>query len=124
MTPKGGRFIEIHVLGDASRIRFVKEEFVERCYHRQPQGSFACQDELLNRIWLAGIETYRGCTEDAVIDNPTRERGQWTGDVVTVGMDIAGVGYSDLRLLRRGLIQSAQGAREDREGTPACLRNP
>ena len=28
--------------------------------------------------------------EDALIDNPTRERGQWIGDVGIVGMEIGG----------------------------------
>jgi alpha-L-rhamnosidase len=48
-----------------------------------------------------------------LIDNPTRERGQWAGDVVTVGMEIAGVAFSDLRLCRRGLMQCAGSARKD-----------
>ncbi|MCL5020621.1 MAG: hypothetical protein M1339_02940, partial [Bacteroidetes bacterium] len=40
-------------------------------------------------------------------------RGQWTGDVATVGMDIAASAFSDLRLIRRGLVQSAECARAD-----------
>jgi len=59
------------------------------------------------------VETHRACAEDSLIDNPTRERGQWAGDVVAVGMDIASVGYGDLRLCRRGLVQCAQCARKD-----------
>jgi hypothetical protein len=86
---------------------------MERCYYGDPQGVFRCDDQLLNRIWTVGVETHRACSEDALIDNPTRERGQWAGDVVTVGMDIAGAAFSDLRLCRRGLVQSAQGARGD-----------
>jgi len=113
LTPKGGRFVEVHVLARPEQVRFVKEEYVERCYYDRPEGSFACGDELLERIWMTGIETHRGCAEDALIDNPTRERGQWAGDVVAVGMDIAAAGYSDLRLCRRGLVQCAQCARED-----------
>lgn len=110
LTPKGGRFLEVHVRATPDKVRFVREEFVERGYHDAPQGSFHCDDPLLERIWAAGIETYRGCTEDALIDNPTRERGQWTGDVVSVGMEIASAGYADLRLCRRALVQSAQCA--------------
>jgi len=113
LTPRGGRFVEIHVLAPTDQIRFLKEEFIERCYYDRPQGAFTCADDLLNRIWSVGIETHRACAEDALIDNPTRERGQWAGDVVTVGMDIAAAGYSDVRLCRRGLVQCAQCARED-----------
>lgn len=113
MTPKGGRFVEIHVFGETDKIHFNREEFVERGYHDTPEGYFRCNDELLNRIWKTGIETYRACSEDALIDNPTRERGQWTGDAASVGMDNAAVGYSDIRLCSRALVQSAQCARED-----------
>ncbi|MCY2953233.1 MAG: hypothetical protein NTU53_14830 [Planctomycetota bacterium] len=113
LTPKGGRFVEVHVLAPVEKVKFVKEEFVERGYYDGPEGAFKCGDELLERIWNVGIETFRACAEDALIDNPTRERGQWAGDVVAVGMDIAAAAYSDLRLCRRGLVQSAQCARED-----------
>jgi len=113
LTPKGGRFLEVHVLAPPAAVKFLREEYLERTYHDRVQGSFETSDTLLNRIWLTGIETYRACTEDAVIDNPTRERGQWTGDVTTVGMMIASTGFSDLRLLKRGLIQSALCARDD-----------
>jgi len=113
LSPKGGRFIEVHVLAPPSQVRFVREEYVERTYHGAPEGAFHSDDALLDRIWLTGIETYRACSEDAVIDNPTRERGQWAGDVATVGMEIAAAGFADLRLFRRGLKQCAQCARED-----------
>jgi len=113
LTPRGGRHLEVHVLAPPDQIRFMEEVAIERTYHDEPEGWFRCDDPLLNRIWKTGIDTYRACTEDAVVDNPTRERGQWTGDVVSVGMDIAAVGYSDLRLFRRGLVQSAQCARKD-----------
>lgn len=126
LTPKGGRYLEVHVLlpsehaepvkrhdGLTYPIAFHREEYIERVYHGPAVGSFACNDPLLNRIWEVGVETFRACCEDALVDNPTRERGQWTGDVVTVGMDINAAAYSDLRLCRRGLMQSAWCARED-----------
>jgi hypothetical protein len=124
LTPKGGRFVEVHVLADPARSRFLKEEYVERCYYGPSEGAFTCGDPLLDRIWLTGIETHRACCEDALIDNPTRERGQWTGDVVTVGMDIQGVAFSDLRLCRRGLVQSAYCAREDGLIASLCPGGP
>jgi hypothetical protein len=114
LQPKGGRFVELHLLGvTEDQAEFMREDFIERGYHAANQGEFTCDDTLLNTIWQVGVETYRACTEDAVIDNPTRERGQWTGDVVSVGMDIASAAYADLRLIHRGLVQSAQCARAD-----------
>jgi alpha-L-rhamnosidase len=112
LTPKGGRFLEVHILADPAKIKFIEEIYVERTYHREPEGSFKCDDDLLNRIWITGVETYRACSEDAIIDNPTRERGQWVGDAL-IGGEIAGVAYEDLRLMRRGLLQTGQCARAD-----------
>ena len=113
LAPKGGRFLEVHVLAPPDKIRFVQEDYLERCYYGAPEGAFNSGDALLDRIWMTGVETHRACAEDALIDNPTRERGQWAGDVVAVGMEIAAAGYTDLRLCRRGLVQCAQCARED-----------
>lgn len=113
LTPKGGRFLEVHIYAPPEKVHFIKEEIVERYYYGEPEGSFQTNDTLLNKIWSVGVETLRACSEDALIDNPTRERGQWTGDVVSVGMDVAAAAYSDLRLLRRGLFQSAECARSD-----------
>jgi len=111
--PRGGRFVEVHVVAPPDQVRFVREEFVERGYYGETDGAFSCDDPLLNRIWTTGVDTHRACAEDALTDTPTRERGQWAGDVVTVGMEIAGVAFADLRLCRRGLHQCAQSARAD-----------
>lgn len=113
LTPKGGRFVEVHILAPPDEVRFVREEFVERAFYGASDGAFRCDDALLGKIWEVGVETHRACSEDALVDNPTRERGQWAGDVVTVGMDIAGAAFGDLALCRRGLVQCAQSARED-----------
>ncbi|MFM8413859.1 MAG: hypothetical protein ACKOCX_03955 [Planctomycetota bacterium] len=113
LTPKGGRFLEVHVLAPPDQVSFVEEKVLERCYYGPPEGAFRCADELLNRIWAVGVETHRACAEDGLTDNPTRERGQWAGDVVTVGMEIAAAAFTDLRMCRRGLVQFAQSARAD-----------
>ncbi len=118
--PKGGRFLEIHVMMpkevyDAGElpVEFHREAYIERTYWADVEGAFSCEDPLINAIWQVGVDTLRSCSEDALTDNPTRERGQWTGDVVAVGLDIATTAFSDLRLFRRALIHSAQSARAD-----------
>lgn len=118
LTPKGGRFLEVHILAPPTQVRFVREEFVERGYYGEPEGAFACDDAALNRIWNACLETFRACAEDAITDNPTRERGQWTGDAA-VALETASVAYADLRPIRRMLFQAAQSARAD--GMVSCL---
>ena len=113
LTPKGGRFLEVHVVNSRQAVRFLDEKFLERSYYAPTEAAFSCGDPVLETIWAVGVETYRACAEDAIIDNPTRERGQWVGDVASVGMEIASVAYHDLRLCRRALVQSALCPRED-----------
>lgn len=112
MVPKGGRYLEIHVGAPAEQVRFLGENYWQRTYYDVPVGDFQCSDGLLNRIWQLGIDTLRGCSEDAIIDNPTRERGQWTGDVL-LSLHIAAAGFNDVRLFKRGLRHSAYCARAD-----------
>lgn len=112
-TPKAGRFLEVHVISQPEKVHFIAENFAERSYHGDPEGSFHCSDKRLEQIWHIGVETHRACTEDSVIDNPTRERGEWIGDSLTVGLENASVAYSDLKLIRKGLRQAADCARSD-----------
>jgi hypothetical protein len=80
LTSRGPRFVEPHGLADASRIRFVEEEFLERAYHGEPQGSFECNDPLLDDIWRTGIETCRACAEDALVWGWSATRPLWMSD--------------------------------------------
>ena len=117
ITPKGGRFLEVHVLvphgASPGTVRFVEERYIERSYFERPDGAFECEDPLLNRVWRVGADTCMACSEDAMIDNPTRERGQWLGDSATAGLNITCAAFADLRLARRCLAQCALCARED-----------
>lgn len=113
LTPRGGRFLEIHIFAPAAQVKFHRESVIERAYYGAAAGSLATGDALLDHLWSVGVESHRACAEDAITDNPTRERGQWAGDVVTVGMDVAASAFADLRLCRRSLVQCAQCARDD-----------
>ena len=120
-TPKGGRFVEIHVMppaGMQAQVRFISQEHLERCYHGQSPARFTCDDPQLAAVWDMGIQTYRACAEDAIIDNPTRERGQWTGDAL-VGLETAAAGFGDLSLLRQMLLQAGRTSRP--KGMIRCL---
>src|SRR5690606_20308967 len=74
ITPRGGRFLEVHVLAPPNAVEFVREEIMERAYYGDASGKLQTDDALLDRIWSVGVETHRACTEDAITDNPTRER--------------------------------------------------
>jgi len=112
ITPKGGRFLEVHIKAEPSKIKFIEENYIERVYYRNPIGSFSCNDELLNKIWRAGMRTLSACSEDAITDNPSRERGQWLGDQLP-SIAVAASGYSDLRPFKRSLRQATFDVFED-----------
>ena len=112
-TPKGGRFVEVHVSADPKAVHFASERVYERTYHHQIEGSLESSDHRLNAIWMTGVHTFQACSEDSVIDNPTRERGQWIGDTLSVGLANAAAAFSDLGLLRKALFQAAECARAD-----------
>lgn len=111
-TPKGGRYLEVHVKSDGP-VTFVAEEFLERTFYDRRLGEFSSDDNLLNKIWRVGVETVQACSDDSLVDCPTRERGEWTGDVASVATDIAAVAFGDLSLSRRALVQASQVARDD-----------
>lgn len=123
-APRGARFVEVHVLPPAGTVRWLGAEFLERGYYPPTPHHLHTGDPLLDRIWAVGVETLRGCAEDAIIDNPTRERGEWTGDVATIAMDIASVCFHDLRPMRRGLYNSAHSARADGLVAGLCPGGP
>ena len=59
---------------------------VSDCYIRQyvssdvSQTSFACNDERINKIYKAAVETFRQNVLDIFMDCPDRERAGWLGD--------------------------------------------
>jgi hypothetical protein len=61
--------LEIHVVCEPDKVLFRDERFLERGYFDEALGHFECADENLNKIWQAGVETLRACTEDALVDN-------------------------------------------------------
>ncbi len=112
-TPKGARYIEVHLLGKPSEVLVEAVAFRERRWFGDPIGRFSCDAPLLEQIWAVSIDTLIACSEDALVDTPTRERGQWTGDVAPIGLEIAATAYDDLSVIRRGLVHAAACANAD-----------
>lgn len=112
-SPRGFRYMELHIAVPSGAVTVHDVAAWQRTYFGSPIGRFTSSDPLLDRIWRAGVETLRSCSEDALTDTPTRERGQWLGDAVAVGMETLGVAYGDLSLIRRSLEQAALSRRDD-----------
>lgn len=54
-------------------------------YDKTHQGSFLCEDALLNRIYEASVDTFRANAVDIFMDCPDRERGGWLCDSLWMG---------------------------------------
>ncbi|GAA3638228.1 hypothetical protein GCM10022200_22040 [Microbacterium awajiense] len=107
----GGRYVEVRVRGDLDSV-VTDARFVERDFLGPPTGRFESGDPLLDRVWATGLDTLRATAEDSLIDS-VRERGEWVGDVVSSALHLLSAGWGDVRLVRRALLHSAAGARDD-----------
>ena len=112
-TAKGGRFVEVHVVADPKTVHFIEERFFERSFYQKVEGKFESSDHRLNSVWLTGAHTLQACSEDSIIDNPTRERGQWIGDTLSVGLENGAAAFGDLRPFKKAIVQAASCARQD-----------
>ena len=113
VLPRGGRHWEVHIQAPMEDVEILECAYLERTSAPHCRGAFACDDSQMEKIWRVGVNTLRACSEDAILDCPTRERGQWGGDGLTVGMEVAHAAGHDMRLLARGLRQAASCARAD-----------
>lgn len=62
-------------------VNILDLKFRQTGYNTAVRGSFACNDSLLNKLWIKSKNTSQVCMRDIFYDCPNRERGQWWGDV-------------------------------------------
>ncbi|HEY0736690.1 MAG TPA: alpha-L-rhamnosidase N-terminal domain-containing protein [Herpetosiphonaceae bacterium] len=78
----GFRYAYLLVHGVAGAVTLTSFAVQEQLYPWQAGASFSCDDEELNRLYMAGIRTVQLNSHDAFIDCPTREQRAWVGDAV------------------------------------------
>ena len=93
----GFRFVRIDLVEPGSRIEF-KEISAILNYREIPYlGSFKCNDEKLNKIWMTGAYTVHLNMQDYLWDGVKRDRLVWIGDMHPEVMTINSVfGYNDI----------------------------
>jgi hypothetical protein len=106
LSPTGLRYLEIRVYGDQPTISGLTFRSHERL--DEPAGALRTGDDQLDHIWRVGLDTLRACADDVLVDTPTRERGQWLGDVSTCGLELESVAYGRASLARRSLLMAAE----------------
>jgi hypothetical protein len=108
----GFRYLQLRAHG-CTRPLVIRSMLVEESsYPSDAPGEFACSDGNLTDIWKAGSYTASVCRQDGMIDCPSREQRQWTGDTYIQSL-LNYVTDGDTRLVRKMLLQSAQTQRPD-----------
>lgn len=99
--PIGFRFATLAVRGSSAPLT-VDFSVRRTAYPLVRTGTFASDDDTLNRIWEACAWTQECCSLDAYVDTPWREQAQWWGDARVQAWNTFHLA-DDARLLRRGI---------------------
>lgn len=75
-------------------------------------GKFECDDENLNKLWLACGYTLRCCAIDAYLDCPSREQRAYLGDAYPEAL-VATACFGEARLTKKLIYDTAYGQRAD-----------
>jgi alpha-L-rhamnosidase len=113
-TPRAFRYWQIDVRTPQPGQEVVLEEVAQNyaTYPVEYRGAFTCSDTTLNAIWKLGRYTVQQCMEDGYTDCPWRERGQWWGDARAEAFTTY-YAFGDARLIRKAILQIAQGQYPD-----------
>jgi hypothetical protein len=106
------RYLQMDIRDQGEALRLGPVSLISSGYPVERRGSFSCSDPLLTRIWETSAETLRLTMEDAYIDCPWRERGQWWGDAL-IQARTNYYAFGDTALIRRGLRLIAQSQSAD-----------
>ncbi len=77
----GFRFVRIDLLGDSTEIELKEVNAIFRYRDIPYLGSFSCNDERLNKIWMTGAYTVHLNMQDYLWDGIKRDRLVWVGDM-------------------------------------------
>lgn len=91
MGNTGFRFVRIDLLDSSSSVE-IKEITAKFSYRDiEYKGSFRCNDDLLNKIWLTGAYTVHLNMQEFLWDGVKRDRLVWVGDMHPEVMTITSV---------------------------------
>ncbi|OCW94041.1 alpha-L-rhamnosidase [Macellibacteroides sp. HH-ZS] len=93
----GFRFVRIDLLDPASELQLKEVRAIFTARDIPYKGSFSCNDEQLNKIWLTGAYTVHLNMQEYLWDGIKRDRLVWVGDMHPEVMTINTVfGYNEV----------------------------
>jgi hypothetical protein len=93
----GFRFVSIQLIDTDSKIELKELSAISSKRELTYQGSFKCNDERLNQIWMTGAYTVHLNMQDYLWDGIKRDRLVWVGDLHPEVMTVNSVfGYNEV----------------------------
>ncbi len=93
----GFRFVRIDLLDPASELQLKEVRAIFTARDKPYKGSFSCNDEQLNKIWLTGAYTVHLNMQEYLWDGIKRDRLVWVGDMHPEVMTInTAFGYNEV----------------------------
>ena len=77
---RSGRYIFLTLRNMTAPVEIQNFHLIESTYPVDYQGSFACSDSQLTKIWEISSRTLKLCMEDTYTDCPLYEQTHWVGD--------------------------------------------
>jgi len=108
----GGRYVYCVLRGFEGKVKVRSVGLLSRHADYTEQARFVSDDALLNRIWSMGAETAELCSQDLLVDCPTREQGQYAGDIYVMA-PIMMYCYGDVSYCKEGVRQGFMAQDED-----------
>ncbi len=77
---RGFRYAYMSIRDFDRPIKINNIKTIESTYPFQKRGRYECSDNKLNKIWEAGVQSVKCCSEDTYTDCPSYEQAYWVGD--------------------------------------------
>lgn len=106
-TWKAFRYLKLRFSGCCQPVGVRSVKAVITSYPFEEQGSFQCDEPVLNAVFDICRYTIKLCCNECIMDTPWREQGQWLGDVSAVTLGGIYACFGDTRLPGKFLRQSA-----------------
>ncbi|WP_206515666.1 family 78 glycoside hydrolase catalytic domain [Georgenia faecalis] len=90
-THLGFRYLELPGVGEDIALEDVSAVVVHTELPEREHATFASSDETLDEVWDLMVRSARYSVQEAFVDTPTREKGQFLGDFVAISYATMGV---------------------------------
>lgn len=85
-------------------VKILDLQYRQSGYNCEFTGSFRCEDEGLNKLWMKALYTLHITMRDTYMDCPDRERAQWWGDCTNEShMTFYSLDHDSYLLYRKGV---------------------